>query len=247
MCNDSRGRILVVDDESSLRRVFRATLTTMGFAVGEEPNGERAIERLCAEPFDAVLLDINMPGIGGVATCRMLRRQHPKLGIVMVTVRDRPDDKIEALDAGADDYVVKPFHLPELVARLLAVLRRARPAAVDESPPIRIGELELNWQNRSLTRSGLLVHLTPNEFALLQLLMSRAGELVPHTDVFRAVWEEEVGDPRRLRSLVRLLRKKIELNAEKPTYLLTEPGFGYRFRADHTPGARDATSIWRSR
>ena len=230
MYDDLHSRILIVDDESSFRHVFRTTLTTMGFAVAEEPSGEQAIERLRAESFDAVLLDINMPGMGGVAACRMLRRQHPELAIVMLTVRDSQADKIVALDAGADDYVVKPFHLPELVARLRAVIRRTHFTPANESTPIRIGELELDLLKRSLTNSGKPVHLTPNEFALLHFLMSRAGELVPHIDVFRAVWEQEVGDPRRLRSLVRLLRKKIEPNAEEPTYLLTEPGFGYRFR-----------------
>ena len=227
-------RVLVVDDESSLRRVLRVSLTAMGFVVSEESNGERAMERLRAESFDAVLLDVNMPGMGGFATCRLLRHQHPQLGILMLTVRNGRDDRIEALEGGADDYIVKPFDLPELVARLRAVLRRARPTPPEVLAPIRIGELELNWQSRSLTKSGQPVHITPNEFALLHCLMSRAGELVSHIDVFRAVWEQAEGDPRRLRSLVRQLRKKIEPSAEEPTYLLTEPGFGYRFRAGQT-------------
>lgn len=231
MSDDSRARILVVDDEASLRRALSTTLTTMGFAVSAQPTGEQAIQCVRNEPFDAVLLDINMPGMGGMATCRLLRQQYPRLGILMVTVRQDPKDKIEALEAGADDYVVKPFDLPELVARLRAVVRRTRLTSPDESAPIRIGDLELNSPNRSLTKSGHPVHLTPNEFALLHCLMSRAGEPVPHSDVYRAVWEQEkVGDLRRLRSLVRQLRKKIEVNTEEPTYLLTEPWFGYRFR-----------------
>jgi two-component system, OmpR family, KDP operon response regulator KdpE len=232
MSDDSHARILVVDDESSLRRALSASLTMMGFIVSAQPTGEQAIECVRNELFDAVLLDINMPGMGGMATCRVLRQQYPRLGILMVTVRQDPKDKVEALEAGADDYVVKPFHLPELVARLRAVVRRTRLTSPDEPTPIRIGDLELSWRDRSLTKSGQPVHLTPNEFALLHHLMSHAGELVPHSDVFRALWEqEEGGDPRRLRSLVRQLRKKIESNAEEPTYLVTEPGFGYRFRA----------------
>ena len=150
----------------------------------------------------------------------------------MVTVHQDPKDKIEALEAGADDYVVKPFDLLELVARLRTVIRRTRLSSPDRSTPIRIGDLELNWRERSLTRSGQSVHLTPNEFALLHCLMSRAGELVLHADVVRLLWDQdEGGDLRRLRSLVYQLRKKIELNAEEPTYLLSEPGFGYRFRS----------------
>ena len=204
----------------------------MGFIVSVEPTGEQAIECVRSELFDAVLLDLNMPGIGGMATCRVLRQQYPRLGILMVTVRQDPKDKIEALEAGADDYIVKPFDLLELVARLRTVIRRTRLSSPDRSTPIRIGDLELNWRERSLTRSGQSVHLTPNEFALLHCLMSRAGELVLHADVVRLLWDQdEGGDLRRLRSLVYQLRKKIELNAEEPTYLLSEPGFGYRFRS----------------
>lgn len=221
-----------MDDESSLRRVLSTALTAMGFIVGTQPTGEQAIESLRNAPFDAVLLDLNMPGMGGMATCRVLRHEYPQMGILVLTVRQDPVGKIEAFEAGADDYVVKPFDLPELVARLRAVVRRSKPARVVESAPIRIGELELDLQDRSLTRSGELVHLTPNEFALLHCLMSRAGKLVPHADVFRTVWEQErTEDPRRLRSLVRQLRKKIEPDPADPCYLLAEPGFGYRFRS----------------
>jgi len=224
-------RILVVDDQATMRRFLSISLTTAGFLVATEPSGEQAIESVRKEPFDAVLLDLNMPGMGGIAACRILREQYPLLGILVVTIRQDFKDRIEALEAGADDYIVKPFHFPELVARVRAVVRRASPIRPDRSTLICIGELELNVQNRSLTKSGEPVHLTPNEFALLHCLMSRAGQLVPHADVFRAVWEhEEAGAAFRLRSLVRLLRKKIEQDPEKPTYLFTEPGFGHRFR-----------------
>jgi two-component system KDP operon response regulator KdpE len=229
---ETLGRILVVDDESSMRRVLRLTLAALGFSVGEEPNGERAIERLRAEPFDAVLLDSNMPGMGGVATCRMLRRQYPVLGILMLTVRDRPEDRIEAFGAGADDYVAKPFDLPELIARLKVAVRRAQAPRREEPLTIRIGELELNCPNRSLKKGDQPVHLTPNEFALLRCLMSQPGALVRYAELFRAVWElDGIRDPRRLRSLVRQVRRKIEPNPAKPTYLLSERGFGYRFGA----------------
>jgi two-component system KDP operon response regulator KdpE len=204
----------------------------MGFAVTTESNGERAIEVLRAGLFEAVLLNINMPGIGGIATCRLVRHRYPQLAILTLTIRQGSQEKIEALEAGADDCIVKPFDMLELVARLRAVIRRVRPSPITSSP-IRIGELELSWHNRSLTRSGQPVHLTPNEFALLYCLMSHADELVPHTDVFRAVWgQEAVRDSRRLRSLVRGLRKKIEPHPAEPRYLVTEPGFGYRFESD---------------
>ena len=231
VADDSPLKILVVDDQSTMRRFLSISLAEVGFIVGTQPDGEQAIQCVQKELFDAALLDLNMPGIGGIATCRILRQQYPLMGILVVTVRQDFKDKIEALEAGADDYIVKPFHFPELVARVRAVIRRASPTRPDKSKPIRIGELELNPQNRSLTKSEEPVHLTPNEFALLHCLMSRAGQLVLHADVFRAVWEqEEAGTPFRLRSLVRLLRKKIEQHPEEPTYLLSEPGFGYRFR-----------------
>ena len=234
---ESPARVLVVDDESSLRRVLRITLSAVGFAVADEANGELAIARLQVEPFDVALLDVNMPGMGGIAACRLLRQQHPRLGILMLTVRSGYRDRVEALEAGADDYVVKPFHLGELVARLHALVRRAHRMAPGEAPaggerPIRIGELELNRQNRSLTISGEPTHLTPNEFALLYCLMSRAGELVSHKEIFRSVWGgEENGDAECLRSLVRQVRRKIEPRPAEPIYLLSAPGFGYRFRA----------------
>jgi two-component system, OmpR family, KDP operon response regulator KdpE len=230
LSDDSLTKILVVDDESSLRRVLSTTLTAMGFSVSAEPSGERAIERLQAEAFDAVLLDLNMPGMGGIGACRLMRRRYPQLGILILTVRQGQEDKVEALEAGADDYILKPFELSELAARIRAVVRRAH--RCDESERLQNGELELNRRNRSLTKSGQPVHLTPNEFALLQCLMSRAGELVPYTEVFRAVWGQEgIQDHGRLRSLVRQLRKKIEHHPEEPTFLRTEPGFGCRFRA----------------
>lgn len=185
--SDSQVKVLVVDDESSLRRALSLTLPAMGFMVSTEPTGEQAIESLRKEPFDAVLLDLYMPGIGGMATCRIMRQQHKQLGILMLTLRQHRKDKVEALEADADDYIVKPFDLSELAARLRAVVRRARSSAPAEAAPIRIGDLALNRQNRSLTKSGQLVPLTPNEFALLECLMSQAGRLVPHRDVFHAV------------------------------------------------------------
>ena len=223
---DPQGKVLVVDDEPAIRRALGTTLAAMGFAVAAEPSGERAIEHLRVEHVDAVLLDINMPGMGGIAACRALREWQPELGILMLTVRDRQDDKVAALDAGADDYVVKPFHVRELAARLRALLRRVRPSAL-----IRIGELELNTERRLLTRCGEVIHLTPKEFDLLHYLMSHAGGLVPHARLLQAVWGPEYGgELEYLRTFIRQLRKKIEPDPAEPTYLLTEPYAGYRFR-----------------
>ena len=230
--NETRDRILIVDDESSIRRTLRTTLTAMGFTTADEATGERAIEHLGYESFDAVLLDVNMPGMGGIATCRLLRRQYPQLGILMLTVRDRQDDKVEALEAGADDYVVKPFQLRELAARLRAVIRRLRSATAPVGPDIRIGILELNVERRLLTRNGEPVHLTPKEFELLHYLMTHAGIPVPHARLLQAVWGPEYGgESEYLRTFIRQIRKKIEPNAAEPEYLITDHYVGYRFRA----------------
>jgi len=233
MTGVNAGRVLVVDDESSVRRALVTTLGVLGFQVGEASNGERAIELCRADRFDAVLLDINMPGMGGVATCQALRAEHPRLGILMLTVRDNVEDKVQALDAGADDYVTKPFQLSELTARLRSAIRRAHLAQssrVLKEETIVIGELELNVERRQFLRRGREVRLTPKEFELLHYLMAHAGILVRHSRLLQTVWGPEYGtELEYLRTFIHQLRKKIEDDAAEPQYLKTEPHVGYRF------------------
>lgn len=239
--NGNQGRVLVVDDESSIRRALTTTLGVLGFEVSEASNGERAIEMARAEQFDAVLLDINMPGMGGVAACLELRKARPQLGILMLTVRDGQRDKVEALDAGADDYISKPFNLSELAARLRAAVRRSR--AANAPPPagahaIVIGDLELHVEKRQLLKAGQPVRLTPKEFDLLHYLMSHAGIPVPHARLLQAVWGPEYGSELEyLRTFVRQLRKKIGDDAAEPQYLMTDPYVGYRFVEQAFPPA----------
>jgi two-component system KDP operon response regulator KdpE len=230
-----------VDDEPSLRKVLRTSLSAGGFNVEEARSGEEALGVAQHKTFDLVLLDINMPGIGGVEACRRIRDLSPRAGIVMVTVRDLEDDKVQALEAGADDYITKPFRLRELIARLRAVLRRTRALETQELPVLQCGSLTLDLHRRLLWRSGTQVHLSPKEFDLLAFMMQNQGAPLTHVRLLRSVWGPEYGNELEyLRSYVRMLRKKIENDPAKPDYILTEPWVGYRFR---NPSEQEAPSV----
>jgi two-component system KDP operon response regulator KdpE len=223
-------RILVVDDESAIRRALRPPLVELGFLVAEASRGEEALQMLRAVVYDAVLLDVNMPGIGGIETLRRIRAFAPRLPILMLTVRDQEEDKVQALDLGADDYVTKPFSTRELIARIRAAVRRVKAPARAEDSPIEIGEIRLEPVKRSVTKRGEPVHLTRKEFDILHCLMSRAGRVITYARLLTAVWgadsREEV---EYLRTFVRQLRKKIEDDPSNPLYLLTDVYVGYRF------------------
>ena len=223
-------RILVVDDESSIRRALRPPLAELGFHVSEASRGEEALQMLRTTTYDAVLLDVNMPGIGGVETLRRIRSFAPRLPILMLTVRDKEEEKVEALDLGADDYVTKPFSTRELVARVKAAIRRVKSPVRAKDAPIEIGEIRLDPVKRSVTKRGQPVHLTRKEFDILHCLMIRAGRVVTYARLLSAVWgadcREEV---EYLRTFVRQLRKKIEDDPSSPVYLLTDVYVGYRF------------------
>ncbi len=235
----SQGAILIVDDDASVRRALRTTLQALGFSTAEASGGEEALVQVCTAPFDVVLLDINMPGLDGHETCRHLRRLVPRIGILMLTVRDSQDDKVRALEAGADDYVTKPFHIRELTARVRASVRRSQALEQEANLPIRIGEIELDPLRRELYKSGNFVHLTPKEFDLLHYLMAHAGLPITHGRLLNAVWGPEYADQvEYLRTYIRQLRKKIEDNAAAPTYLLTDLSVGYRFRENELASQR---------
>ncbi len=226
----SPGKVLIVDDESSIRRALLGTLQSLGFEVAEAATGEAALHLIQATRYDVVLLDINMPGMGGIQTCREIRRLSARLAIVMLTVRDSEDDKIKALDAGADDYVTKPFHVRELAARIRAAVRRSRMPQADLSQVIRIGDIELDPARRLVRKAGETIRLTPKEFDLLHYLMSHAGLPVTHARLLQAIWGPEYGgELEYLRTFVRQLRKKLQDNAANPIYLLTDSHVGYRF------------------
>ncbi len=225
------GRVLIVEDDSALRRTLRMTLDALGFDIGEAGNGEEALQRLRMVDYEAVLLDINMPGIGGIETCRRIRTIFTRLPILMLTVRDSEEDKVEALESGADDYVTKPFQLRELTARIRSAIRRFRAPEAPSTMPITIGEVMLDPVRRRVTRSDIEVRLTPREFDALQFLMEHAGRPVTYARLLTALrGSDSVGDREYLRVLIGQLRKKLESNSANPEYILTDSYIGYRFR-----------------
>ena len=223
-------RVLVVDDESAIRKVIGTTLRAVGFEVVESARGEEAVSLLGLSKFDAVLLDINMPGLGGIAVCRSIRVVAPEVPIVMLTVRNSEDDKVEALDAGADDYVTKPFQVRELVARVNAVVRRAqKPVVVDSK--ISIADVTLCAERRVFTKREQPMHLTRTQFDIVELLMRSPGKPVTHKTLLTTIWGREYRNHvEYLRTYMRQLRKIIEDDPAHPQYLLTVPYVGYRFR-----------------
>jgi two-component system KDP operon response regulator KdpE len=181
------------------------------------------------EQFDLILLDVNMPGISGLETCRALRARSD-VSIIMLTVRDRAEDKIEALDAGADGYVTKPFDVNELLARIRATLRRAPATVWADSRVLRLDDLEISFRDRHVKANGRETRLTPTEVELLHYFVTHPDEVLPHDKILQAVWGPDYGDEvEYLRVFVNQLRKKIEPDPACPRYILTEPWLGYRF------------------
>jgi two-component system KDP operon response regulator KdpE len=233
----SGAKILVVDDEPQIRRMMRATLTGSGHQVDEARTGEEALERFREFLPDLVLLDLNMPGMGGLEACRAMR-SGSDVPIIILTVRNAEKEKVEALDAGADDYVCKPFGMQELLARIRAALRRA-PGAAESGPHTFLSaDLEIDFDNRRVRLHEKQVRLTPKELELLRHLVSRGGKPVPHRELLQTVWGPDYGDETDyLRVFINHLRKKIEPDPARPKYILTEPWVGYRFAMPEGSGA----------
>ena len=223
----SAGRILVVDDDPQIRRVLKVTLTGQGFEVDDAKNGEEALERVRDARFDLLLLDINMPGMSGLEVCRAIRATS-EVAIIMLTVRDDEADTVEALDAGADDYVTKPFKPSELSARIRAALRRS-PGGQGPVGRLLLGATTVDFDTREVTAGGRRVRLTPKEFELLRYLATHVNRVLSHRQLLQAVWGPDYGDQvDYLRVVVNQLRKKIEPKPATPVFLLTEPWVGYR-------------------
>lgn len=229
------GRIMVVDDEPQIRRVMRTALVANGYEAFEARNGEEALEMLREYNPDLILLDINMPGMGGMSACREIRKVSDA-AIIVLSVREGENDKIKALDAGADDYITKPFSVNELMARIRANLRRL-PTLSDQTAPIVISnELTVDLSRRQVIARGQPVRLTPKEFDLLQYLVSNANKPIAHRKLLQTVWGPDYGDEvEYLRVFVSQLRKKIETDPTRPRYILTEPWVGYRFAMEDGP------------
>ena len=225
----SAETILVVDDEPQLRRVMRATLTDLGYVIAEAKTGEEALAQVREAQPDLILLDLNMPGMGGLETCRALRAGYD-IPIIILSVRNTEADKVQALDAGADDYVTKPFGIQELLARIRAVFRRFAAASDEPASVIHTPDFEIDFQQRKAIVRGVTVRLTPKEFELLRYLAQHPNQPIPHRRLLQAVWGPDYGEEvEYLRVFMNALRKKIEPVPSKPQYLVTEPWHGYRF------------------
>ena len=230
----STARILVVDDDPQIRRVMRTTLIGAGYEIDDAKTGEEALEKVRQFRPDLVLLDINMPGMGGLAACKAIRTG-TNIGVIMLTVRDSEADKVRALDAGADDFITKPFSTPELMARIRAALRRV-PSSQAPSGRLRAGKLVIDFAARTVTNRSTTIHLTPKELDLLRYLTQHANQAVTHRELLQAVWGPDYGDQvDYLRVFIKNVRKKIELNPEHPEYITTEPWVGYRFNGVPEP------------
>jgi two-component system, OmpR family, KDP operon response regulator KdpE len=224
------GRLLIVDDDYAIRRALHMTLYAQGFDVTESSSGDEALALARAVRYDAVLLDINMPGRDGIEVCRELRNLYPRLAILMLTIRSGQDDQVGALDAGADDYIVKPFQIRELSARIRAALRRVQTPIGDNETRIHIGDIILDASRRYVEKAGQAVQLTPKEFDLLYYLMTHSGLPVNHSRLLTSVWGPEYTSRNEyLRTFIRQLRKKLEDDPTDPKYLLTDSHIGYRF------------------
>jgi two-component system, OmpR family, KDP operon response regulator KdpE len=220
--------LLLVDDEPQIRRVLQTTLYQAGYGVILAKNGQEGIDTVVREHPDLVLLDINLPDMSGFDACRMIRVSFAG-PILMVTVRNSVRDKIDALDAGADDYIVKPFAMGELLARVRAALRRS--SAEEPLPKIQTSELTVDFEMRMVTVRGKNVHLTPKEFDVLRLLVTQQGRPVTHRKILQMVWGPEYGEETEpVRVVIKQLRQKIEKNPARPRYILTEPWIGYKFQ-----------------
>jgi two-component system KDP operon response regulator KdpE len=226
----SNERVLVVDDEQPIRRFLRVTLTSQAYTVIEAASGQEALSGAATQKPDIIILDLGLPDIDGVGVTRLLR-QWTQIPIIILSVRGSEEDKIAALDAGADDYLTKPFGVGELLARLRAALRRT--ARTANEPVFTSGNLKVDLARRLITVSGREVQLTPTEYGLLRVLITHAGKVLTHHHLLREVWGAEYGEEfHMLHVNISNLRRKIEPDPARPQFIITEPGVGYRLRAD---------------
>jgi two-component system, OmpR family, alkaline phosphatase synthesis response regulator PhoP len=231
-----KASILAVDDDARLLRLVRVNLERAGFVVNTATSGAAALEQMAAEPPDAVVLDITMPGIDGFALTQHIR-DISNVPIIMLTAMSEQSQKVRGLEIGADDYLTKPFDPDELVARIRALLRRSQGAAPEEERHvIQAGDLKIDFMRRRVERDGEQIKLTPTEYKLLQALAQQAGKVLPHADLLSKVWGPEYRDDTDyLWVYIRYLRQKLEKDPSNPQYIVSVPGFGYRFESPREP------------
>jgi len=227
MTTTTNQRILVVDDEAPIRRYLRAALSAQGFSVYESASGEEALQAVLSHRPDMIILDLGLPDIDGIEVTRRLR-EWSQTPIIILSVREAEQDKIAALDAGADDYLTKPFGTGELLARMRVALRKQSSAA--NEPVFESKGLSVDFARRLVTVNGQEVQLTPTEYDLLKILVTHAGKVITHHQLLRQVWGDGYDDMHILRVNISNLRGKIEPDPSRPTYIHTEPGVGYRLK-----------------
>jgi two-component system KDP operon response regulator KdpE len=222
------AKVLVVDDEASIRRFLRVSLSSQGYTVSEAASGREALERAAQDKPDVVMLDLGLPDLDGIEVIRLLR-EWTQTPVIILSVRGAEKDKVAALDAGADDYLTKPFGTGELLARLRAAIRRVdRPPG---SPVFTSAKLQVDLARRLVSLEGREVSLTPNEYDLLKVMVANAGKVLTHRQLLREVWGAEYGDELHMLHVnISNLRHKIEPDPSRPLLIVTEPGVGYRLR-----------------
>ena len=226
--SEAAQRILVVDDETSIRRYLRAALSAQGFAIYEAASGQEAIHAVISDHPDIIILDLGLPDFDGIEVTRRLR-EWSQTPIIILSVREAESDKIAALDAGADDYLTKPFSTGELMARMRVALRHL--AGKPDEPILQVDDLKMDLARRLVTVDDKQVSLTPTEYEILRLLLQHAGKVLTHHQLLRQVWGSAYeSEMHMLRVNISNLRRKIEPDPARPHYLLTEPGVGYRIR-----------------
>lgn len=226
---EAKGNILVVDDEPQITRVLKTTLSSHGYGVRSAGDGQQALDEMRSWPPDLIITDLRMPTMDGLELCRRVRKDS-RIPIIVLSVKGEEPIKVEALDAGADDYITKPFSVNELLARVRAALRRATSNGEPETPVIETGDIRIDVPARSVTVNGREVRLTPKEFDLLVYLAKNPGKVLTHRTLLAAVWgANSVEQPEYLRVFVGHLRKKLEPDENSHPYIITEPWVGYRF------------------
>jgi len=226
------ARILVVDDEPQIRRLLNTSLGARGYDVAVAADGPAALERAANWRPDLILLDLGLPHMDGLEVCRQVRGWS-QVPIIVLTVRDAEQDKVAALDLGADDYLTKPFGTDELLARIRVALRHAASLSITQEPVLHFGDLAIDLARRLVMIGDEEIHLTPKEYELLRVLATQAGKVLTHRMLLGAVWGSGYEqDLPTLRVFVTQLRRKIEPDPAHPTHILTEPGIGYRFHTD---------------
>jgi two-component system, OmpR family, KDP operon response regulator KdpE len=221
-------RVLVVDDEPPIRKLLRMGLSTQGYEILDAPNGKTALELMARKP-DLVILDLGLPDIQGLELLRRIRELNEAVPIVVLSSRGDETAKVQALDLGADDYVTKPFGMDELLARMRAALRHQLQVH-GERPIFHVGDLSVDLVRRIVKVGDREVKLSPKEYELLRVLVQHAGKVLTHKFLLKELWDD-LTDAQYLRVYVRQLRRKIEADAERPHFILTETGIGYRLRA----------------